>query len=193
MNWNSRSWLAIVAVTFCLGLAIGRFAVPTRIEKVPARASSTPRNQASSSLTNANSARDDARAKDAQPSGIESASSGPDVYSPIKDALASGGTTRLYDSFSAFSNLIDDKNVRAVMAFAEKIQKKEQKDALTSLVISRWADFDPKAALEFAQTLPPGNSRNAALNTTLTSWVQHDPAAAIAWTQQMPAGPDRDK
>src|SRR5207244_2882864 len=82
-----------------------------------------------------------------------------DVYSQIKNALTANGTARLYDSFGKFSHLVDQDNVREVLAFAEKIPQKEQREALTLLVLARWAEFDPQPALGFAQNISASQSR----------------------------------
>src|SRR5207302_8476574 len=194
MNRLDRFWLTIAIVTFCLGIAIGRFGIPTGTTK-PAVDAESPRNhQSSAGPTNAATVQNNSDSKDnSRADFIAGSQSDRDIYSQIKDSLTANGTARLYDSFGRFSNLIDQKNVRDVLAFADKIPKKEQKDALTSLVIARWAEFDPKSALEFAQDISTLPSRTSAMGNALSAWAQRDSASAIAWAQQMAPGPARDQ
>src|SRR2546423_3223682 len=124
----SRISLAIGAVAFCLGIALGRFSVSTNRAAISAAASrSTAPAQSNAPVPPENS-----RTKKTSSASVEESG---DVYSEIKSSLTATGTSRLYESFGKFSHLIDEKNVRDVLAFAEKIPQKEQKEAVTLLVL----------------------------------------------------------
>ena len=180
---NRVVWIALVALL--AGIAIGRLSVSTTsVSRTSAVAggknstapteSSLPKNASTQSASNA-------------------AGTSGDIYSEIKNVLSANGTSQLYDSFGKFSYLINENNVGDVLAFAEKIPQKEQRDALILLVLGRWAEIDPKAALEFGRNISTASTRGAALSNALSSWAQRDPAAAMAWAQQMPAGTERDR
>src|SRR5437763_10215937 len=184
MDRLERFWLSIGLVAFCVGTAIGRFGIRTGTTKPVIRTESLRSNQSSAVSTNAATVQNNSDSKDnSRADFVAGSQSDRDIYSQIKDSLTSNGTARLYDSFGRFSNLIDQKNVRDVLAFADKIPKKEQKDALTSLVIARWAEFDPKSALEFARDISTLSSRTSAMGNALSAWAQRDSASAIACSQ----------
>src|SRR5437868_7433737 len=194
MHRLNRFWLSIAIVAFCFGIAIGRFAIPTSTSNPVARAGSISNNRSSGIETNGATVQHHSGSKrNSRPESTEAAGPDGNIYARITDSLTASGTARLYDSFGKFSNLIDQKNVRDVLAFAEKISKKEHRDALTLLILARWAEFDPKEALTFAQSIPAVSSRTWALGSALSSWAQRDSAGAIAWAQQMAPGPVRDQ
>src|SRR5947207_14002189 len=170
MNRPPQIWIGIAVVAFCLGIAIGRFTF--RIESVPKPVAANP--AAGSSNTNPAAPEGSSSKKARRSEPASAAEVGDDVYSQIKGVLESNGTSRLYDSFGKISQLIDQNNVRDVLAFAEKISKKEQKDALTLLVLARWAEFDPQAALTFAQNISASQSRTWALVRAVSGWAQRD-------------------
>src|SRR5258708_7946060 len=192
MNRTNPLWLGIAVVAFCLGIGIGRFTSPSKSQTGIARAPISSANQtATQQASEPNIQSSLSVTKNAAGESANSAAG--DVYTRIRDALAAPGTGQIYESFGKFSNLIDEKNVRDVLTFAERISKKEQKDALTSLILARWAEFDPKRALEFTQNISDSRSRASALANALSSWAQRDSASAIAWAQQMPGGSMRDQ
>ena len=121
------------------------------------------------------------------------ASSSTDLIAQLKAALGRPGSRRTYATFSKLADSIDAKNVKEVMAFAESLQKPQEKSMLLSLVVGRWAEFDPQAAIAYAQNLPPGTSRNWALTSAVAGWAERDTNAATTWVQQLPPGPARDQ
>src|SRR5436853_76206 len=214
MNSVSGFWAGIALTAFCLGLAVGHFVVPRATEPRIASSPSAPRN-----LSPATAASVDRDIGVADKSGTE-ASRGvlePNVYARIQEALASGGTTRLYEAFQRIAGLIDDKNVHDVLAFADKVSKKDQKDALISLVVARWAEFaaqltnhssreislqaigsawgkqDPEAALAWANGLRSDQERNRAQQSIFSAWANKDPQEASGAVTSLPSGPVRDQ
>src|SRR5256885_8332130 len=186
MNRQVSIWIAIG--TLLVGIAIGRLSVSTRsVFSAPATTHSSVTNQKELAAPPAGNS----SAKNLpQTEPVAAVASSGEIYSQLKEAL-SAGTSRLYDAFTKFSQLIDNNNVRDVLAFAEKIPQKEQREAVTLLVLARWAEFDPKSALTFAQDIPGTQSRVWAISSVLSSWAKLDAAGAVAWAQQIPAGPWR--
>src|SRR5438132_8368286 len=100
MHRLDRFWSSIAIITFCLGIAIGRFAIPFGTTKSAARAGSISNNQSSTISTGGATARDNSESKsNSRPESTEGAALDGDVYAQIKDSLTATGTSRLYDSF----------------------------------------------------------------------------------------------
>src|SRR4029077_16734006 len=89
----------------------------------------------------------DDRKKEASPANTE------DVVAAIKNALGHLGSRRSYVEFGKLSELINQNNVGEVLAFAESLPKAQDKNMVLSMLLGRWAEFDPRAALGYAQTL----------------------------------------
>ena len=116
MNPSNRLWLGIAVLAFCLGIAIGRLAIPVGTTKSATRAESTSNNQSSTIQADATTVRDTSQSKNnrrSESANVEGRDQ--DIYAQIKDVLTATGTARLYDSFGKFSNLIDQNNVREVL------------------------------------------------------------------------------
>jgi len=121
----NRFLLVVAIVAFCFGIAIGRFAIPTSTSNPVARAESISNNRSSGIETNGASVQHHSGSKrNSRPESTEAAGPDGNIYARITDSLTASGTARLYDSFGKFSNLIDQKNVRDVLAFAEKISRR---------------------------------------------------------------------
>src|SRR5206468_12286244 len=108
------------------------------------------------------------------------------------NALSQIGSLRTFVEFGKLAELINEKNLGEVLAFAESLPKAQEKNMVLSMLLGRWAEFDPKAALGYAQTLPAGNARTRAITSALGGWAEHDAAAASAYALQLHAGPVRD-
>src|SRR6185312_5607964 len=76
------------------------------------------------------------------------------IVAALKGALSRFGSRRTFVEFGKLSELINQQNVGEVLAFAETITKPQEKNAILSMLLGRWAEFDPQAALTYAETLP---------------------------------------
>src|SRR2546430_16459511 len=150
--------VAIAAAVFVLGLVVGRYALPV---------------SKGNALTQARARLGDDRSKiskpvagNSQPAATvaaESANSsarGDDIFAKLKELLATPGTRRLYNEFANVAGLIGPDNVRAVLAFAVSLSQRDQRAALSMLIIGRWAEFDPQAPIATAQNIRAGPARN---------------------------------
>ena len=82
--------------------------------------------------------------------------------------------------------MIDGNNVRDVLAFAENISKKEEKEALVSLVIGRWAEFDPQSAVASTQQMPAGPAHDKTILAVMSNLSEKDPQTALSILQSLP-------
>src|ERR1700681_2389446 len=148
------------------GIAIGHYALPLQktfpsSSKHAAASLSQPAAiSPTSPLTSASSAL--SPIADSKDSGFDS-SSKKNLIAELQSALAQTGSRRTYAAFSKLTDSIDEKNVHEVLAFAEGVSKPQDKSMLISLIVGRWAEFDPKAAIDYAQSAPLGSDRNRAL------------------------------
>ncbi|HSH38947.1 MAG TPA: hypothetical protein VK993_09185, partial [Chthoniobacterales bacterium] len=78
----------------------------------------------------------------------EAAPTSGNIIDRMKAALARPGGRRTYATFSKLADSIDPNNVRQVLAFAEGLQNPQEKSMVLSLVVGRWAEFEPQAAIE---------------------------------------------
>jgi hypothetical protein len=83
--------------------------------------------------------------------------------------------------------------VNEVIAFAETVQKPQEKSMLLSLVIGRWAEFDPAGRDRLRAEYSARTSRNWAITSAVSGWAERDSAAATAWRSKLPPGPARDQ
>jgi len=102
------------------------------------------------------------------------------LIADLKVAISGSGSRRSYAAFSKISDSVNEKNVREVLGFAEGLPREQDKSMLRSLLVGRWAEFDPKAAVAYAEALPNGASRNSALTSAVGGWAEHDFTAASA-------------
>ena len=185
MNQKSKWIVAVAAALFIAGVVIGHYAVPTSVKKNIA-AEPTPTSKLSSTRI---SKTQSLGKTDADPSRPQE----PDIFARIKELLARSRDGQRRERFNEIAQLIDEKNVRDVLAYAQRIEGKRQRYALTLLVIGRWAEFDPQSAIVYAQNDAPASVRNWATASALHSWAQRDRSAATAWAQQLPLGQVRDQ
>src|SRR5437763_14300557 len=108
MNRLDRFWLTIAIVTFCLGIAIGRFAISPGTIKSLVRAEPPRDNQTSTISTIRATGRANSDSKDnSRVEFVADSESDRDMYTQIKDSLTATGTARLYDSLGRISTLHD--------------------------------------------------------------------------------------
>src|ERR1041385_6685985 len=77
----------------------------------------------------------------------------------IQAALAKPGYRRTNAELAKVADLVNQNNVRDLLAFAETLTKRQEKQTLVSLLVGRWAEFDPQAAIAFVQSKPNDSSR----------------------------------
>ncbi len=180
-------------IALIVGIAIGHYAFPLQKISPAQYQTSVPTKRVVISPTSSLPS-----TKSALPPIVDSKESAPDSSSKnlianLQAILAQPGNRRAYAAFSKLTDSINEKNVHEVIAFAAKQSKAQEKNTLISLILGRWAEFDPKAAIDYAQSVPPGVERNRALSGAINGWAEHDATAAITWAQQLPAGQTRDR
>jgi hypothetical protein len=186
--------ISIAVPALFAGIAIGHYASPApQITPAQATAStSAEQDRASSNASKPAATPDDMAQSDASDAD-ENQSNSNNIIARMKAALGRPNSRHTYATFSKLADSIDPKNVREVLAFADGLQNPQEKSMLLSLVIGRWAEFDPKAAIAYAQNIPPGTSRNWAITSAVSGWAERDANAASAWAQQLPPGAARDQ
>src|SRR3954447_24664934 len=193
LGMKSPIGIAIIAVlALGSGILIGRYtAAPVVAKSAPTIASAPQLHGAAPISAPAKPVRRTVTEKGAEPDSSPVTSE--NVVTALRNALAHMGSRRTFVEFGKLAELIDAKNVGEVLAFAEGLPKAQDKTMVLSLLLNRWAEFDPKSALAYAENLPAGNARTRAITSALGGWAEHDPAAATAWTLQLPAGQLRDR
>ena len=186
--------VSIAVPALLAGIAIGHYVAPAPTSSSTQSSASTSSSQR---MVSTNAPRTTptpiVSSLEAEPAEPEAGSTSDNIIDRMKAALARPGGRRTYATFSKLADSIDPDNVRAVLAFAEGLQKPQEKSMVLSLVVGRWAEFDPQAAIDYAQKIPPGTSRNWAITSAVAGWAERDPSAATSWAQQMPPGPARDQ
>ena len=66
---------------------------------------------------------------------------------------------------------VDLTNVREVFDFTQNLPNEQDRSALASNVLERWAELNPTEAFAFAQSRPAGQERNQATYNVITSWA----------------------
>ena len=179
----------MVVTALIFGVMIGRYTAPAGKAHVPtavAREAEIPRLplRAGSVVLPPSAGEKRADHSDSEPS---------DIVAGIKAAMSRVGTRHNYAAFSKLVESVDEKNIAQAISFTESLPKDEKGTMLLSLLVGRWAEFDPQNALNYAQRTPFGPSRNSLLGSAISGWAEHDLTAATAWTQQLPPGPLRDQ
>ena len=127
--------LALAALA--AGIVIGRYTVPP----APARVQTASSIPSPSPITfppvlTRKSNRTEEPNKAATPANAE------DVITAIKNALGHLGSRRTFAEFGKLSELINEKNLGEVLAFAESLPKAQEKNMVLSMLLGRWAEFD---------------------------------------------------
>jgi hypothetical protein len=120
------------------------------------------------------------------PRSTPSLPSNENIIADLKTALIHADSRHSYAAFSKLIESVDEKNIQPVLAFAQSVPKDEKSRILLSLLVGRWAEFDPQAAIAYAQNTPGESSRNSMLTSALSGWAEHNLPGASAWAQQLP-------
>ena len=188
-----RFSILAAAAALLVGVAIGHYAIPgSKIPRVKTAATALSSEANTSVATTILPPPKDSTST-IKSTGEPAPSSAEQIIESIKAAVARPDTRHTYVTFSKLAESVDEKNVREVLAFAQNLPRQQDKSTLVSLLVGRWAEFDPKSAIAYAQSLPGGSPRNAAVTSVVGGWAEHDLAAATAWTQQLPPGQARDQ
>src|SRR6266436_154132 len=115
-----------------------------------------------------------------------------DVISGLRNALQESSRRRKSAALSRLVDAVDRTNVREVFDFAQNLPNEQDRYALSSNVLERWAELNPAEAFAFAQTRRAGQERNEATYSVITNWAQSDPNGALAAAQQMPRSSIRE-
>ena len=105
----------------------------------------------------------------------------------IENAAAHPGNRQVYTEVNELIENLDSKDVRPVIDAIQHLPNPRERNTFMSMLITRWAEGDPRGALDYAQ------SENAAEKGWLVAevvgtWAEHDSAAAMAWVTQLPPG-----
>ena len=187
--------ISIAVPALLAGIAIGHYASPGVMPAPPAQRmnASAQETDASSGSPNLAPTLGVSSKAGSDDSDSANAVSSDNIIARMKAALARPNSRHTYATFSKLADAIDPKNVRAVLAFAESLQKPQEKSMIVSLIVGRWAEFDAPGAIGYAESLPAGTSRNWAITSAVSGWAERDATAATAWAQQLPPGPARDQ
>ncbi|MFL6515031.1 MAG: hypothetical protein ACJ8M1_08420, partial [Chthoniobacterales bacterium] len=124
---KSFAGIAVVAV-FALGtgVLIGRYtAAPLVAKSAPANTSTAEIHRSAPTSTPAKQVRHSVTEKIADPESTPVSSE--NVVTALRNALAHMGTRRTFVEFGKLAELIDEKNVGEVLAFAEGLPKAQDK------------------------------------------------------------------
>src|SRR4051812_20195175 len=115
-----------------------------------------------------------------------------EIVGAIRAALTKSGR-QSYGAIARLTDSLGPENLPAALAFAQTLPKDEKSNMLLSVLVGKWAEFDPPAAIAYAQASTAPTSRNWLLNSAISAWADRDISAASTWVQQMPPGPLRDQ
>ena len=164
--------LIIGLVALVAGIVIDRIALPH--SSVTPTASSAARISSGSPLSTStagtNSTKKNASTESGTPDGADDSKTQQTAQSAIaaiKLALANPNSRRNYGRLSKVIDALEKKELQEVIKFAEGLPKQQEKSMLVSMLVSRWAEFDPQAAIAYAQAAKAGsNERNWAVTTS---------------------------
>ena len=127
------------------------------------------------------------------PRSTSSVPSNENIIADLKAALIHAGGRHSDAVFAKLIESVDEKNIQPALAFVQSVPNPDKRRMLLSLLVGRWAEFDPQAAIAYAQNAPAGSFfQNWMLTSALSGWAEHDLPGASAWAQQLPPGPARD-
>jgi hypothetical protein len=182
--------LSIAVTALVLGVVIGRYSVPVpkRVGQGPVPAAVAGENSFNqpSAVPPFSSARKNGAEEEAAPATGDA--SHQDIVASLKAALSHAGTRQNYAALSKLMEAVDQKNLSEALSFAESLPRDEKSTMLLSLLIGKWAEFDPAGAVNYAQRSSLGASRNWLVGSALSTWADQDVKAAAAWAQQLPPG-----
>jgi hypothetical protein len=109
----------------------------------------------------------------------------------IENAAAHLGNRQIYSEVNELIENLDPKDVRPVIDAIQHLPSQRERNTFVSMLITRWAEGDPRGALDYAQT--EDAAKNGGLVAeVIATWAEHDSAAAMAWVTQTPPGSERN-
>ena len=172
--------------TFVAGVIVGHYAMPRSVRL------SAPALNAANEISTRSSERTSPTLSISAPNQFDPAASlSENIIGAIENAAAHPGNRQLYSEVNDLIENLDPKDVRPVIDAIQHLPNPRERNTFMSMLITRWAEGDPRGALDYAQT------ENAAekgwlVGEVVGTWAEHDSAAAMAWVTQTPPGSERN-
>lgn len=129
---------------------------------------------------------------DTQPPGKASLEASGDSLSEIEEQILrlSGGDWRRGGDRKLRRALdsVELRDMPRALLLIDKALEQHTRSSLRQLLLSRWAETDPRAAMASAQAVRNRAERESAISAVLGGWADKDPESAVAWVKKLPPG-----
>ena len=95
-----------------------------------------------------------------------------DVISALRNTLQEPSGRRKSATLSRLMDAVDLTNVREVFDFTQNLPNEQDRSALASNVLERWAELNPTEAFAFAQSRPAGYDPNCTMEEMERSHIE---------------------
>ena len=115
-------------------------------------------------------------------------SSGEGFMERIAKSGAEGSPMKRYAAWSEAVQALNPTQIANALAEVQGMKDSRELMQLRMMLLSRWAESDPKAALGYAQGLGSAAEKRQAFSSVISSWGAKDFPAAKAWVEALPSG-----
>jgi len=106
----------------------------------------------------------------------------------IAKASAEGNPMKRFASWNEAVQSLDPDRIGQTLSEVEAMKDSRERMQLRMMILSRWAESDPRSAIAYAQGLGSATEKRQAIASVVGSWGAKDFPAAKAWVEALPAG-----